>query len=430
MTTIETTAEELPKRITPRQVFAIRNYRLLWGGQIISDFGDSMTQLALLLIINRLTGSVTAMATMSIALALPRLLFGFIAGVYVDRLNRKSLMILSDILRGCIVLGFLLVDSPEKLWLFYLIGFLQGSVATFFEPARSALMPNLLPREGLLAANSISQTSQTIFYTLGSAAAGVFIGSLESYTPIFLVNCFTFLISALFIAQIRLPQVQTEAPRRMTGSLFINQLVEGLKISFGNRLLAGTIAAISLTMLGMGAVNVLMVPLLINDIGIPETWMGATGISQTVGIIISGGLIASLASGVKPTRLVVMGLLGLGISMSAISLAGNIWHIILIQFISAFFIPAITAPTQTILQTAVPDHLRGRIGSARMVVVMIANLTSMGLAGALADLMGARNVFIISGAFAVLGALAAALLFRGASLQLNQPNPSESSSME
>ena len=173
MTTIETSAEDLPKRITPRQVFSIRNYRYLWGGQVISDFGDSMTQLALLLIINRLTGSVSAMATMSIALMLPRLLFGFIAGVYVDRLNRKHLMILSDILRGCFVLGFLLVDSPDKLWLFYLIGFLQGSVATFFEPARSALLPNLLPREGLLAANSIAQTSQTIFYTLGSAAAGV-----------------------------------------------------------------------------------------------------------------------------------------------------------------------------------------------------------------------------------------------------------------
>ena len=136
MSTAEQTAEVPVVKTNARDLFRIRNYRLLWLGQILSDFGDSMTSLALLLMINRLTGSVTAMATMSIVLMLPRLLFGFIAGVYVDRLDRQKLMIYSYVVRGALVLGFLLVNTQEAIWVFYLIGFLQGCVATFFEPSR------------------------------------------------------------------------------------------------------------------------------------------------------------------------------------------------------------------------------------------------------------------------------------------------------
>ncbi|MDH3944615.1 MAG: MFS transporter, partial [Anaerolineae bacterium] len=150
------------KPISGRDLFKIRDFKLLWSGQVISNFGDAMTSLALLLLVNDLTGSTAALATMAIMLAIPSLTFGLIAGVYIDRLDRKRIMIASDLLRGIIVLGFLLVDSPEKVWMLYLFGFLQASVGTFFTPARAALLPNIVPREGLLAANSIAQTSRVI----------------------------------------------------------------------------------------------------------------------------------------------------------------------------------------------------------------------------------------------------------------------------
>jgi MFS family permease len=376
------------------------------------------------------------MATMSIVLIIPRLLFGFVAGVYVDRLDRKKLMVLSDILRGCFVLGFILVDSPDKIWILYLIGFLQGSVATFFEPARMALLPNLIPSQGLLAANSITQTSQTIFFMLGNAAAGVLVGTLSTARPVFIIDAITFFVSAMLVSRIAFEHQAPEKLSSLNGHSFFKQLWDGVKLSFGNRILAGTIAAISLTMLGIGAANVLMVPLLINDIGIPETWMGATGAGQTVGMIISGLLIAGLSSRIKPTRLAGFGLVGFGLTMSMISTASSIWHVILIQFISALFIPAITSSTQTILQVAVPDKLRGRTGAARMVLIMIANLISMGAAGILADTIGARNVFIISGSFAVLGGIAAFIIFHGVTLKPievkaeNEPSPVSSLKQE
>lgn len=416
MTAIDTTSQAR-SQFDLRRLIGIRNYRLVWTGQVISDFGDSMTRLALLLLINRMTGSISAIATLTIVLMLPRLLFGFIAGVYVDRLNRKTLMIVSDVLRGAIVLGFVLVNSPDRIWLLYVIAFMQGAVATFFEPARTALLPNLVPAEGLLAANSVSQTSQNIFYMLGNAAAGVLVGTLDSFIPIFLINSATFFASAILIGRILYRHQAPERFIRLTGQVFFGQLWEGMKISFGNRILFGTIAAMSLTMLGVGAVNVLMIPMLINDLRIPETWLGATNAGQVVGILISGGLIAGLSGRFRSTNLVVVGLLGFGLGTAGIAAAGNVWHIILILFVSGFFIPPITASTQTILQVAVPDKLRGRTSSARMVFIMVSNLISMGMAGVLADAIGARNVFVISGAFAVLGGIAAALIFRGVDVQ-------------
>ena len=404
-----------------RSLLAIRSYRLVWSGQMVSDFSDSLTRMVLLLMINRITGSVASIASLTIVLMLPRLLFGFAAGVFVDRLNRKHLMVLSGILRGAFVLGFLLIDSPERLWLLYLIAFLQGSVATFFEPARMALLPNLVPAEGLLAANSVSMTSQSIFMILGSAAAGVLVGQLDSYAPIFLANSAAFLLSALLIGAIRYQHAPRAQTRDISGRLFLAELWEGIRISFGTRVLLGTIAAIGLTMLGVGATNVLMIPMLVNDLRIPETWLGATNAGEAIGILIGGGLIAALSARFRPTHLVTIGLVGLGAGLAAIAFAENIWHVIAIELLLGMFIPAVNSSTQTILQTAVPDTLRGRTGAARMVLVMLVNLVSMGLAGGLADRMGARNVFILGGACAVLGGIAALMIFRGVDIHPNRP---------
>src|SRR6476660_5322653 len=135
-----------------RDLMKNRNFRFLWLGQVISDFGDSLTNLALLFLINKLTGSTAALATMLIVLTVPQITFGLVAGVYVDRLDRKRIMIVSDLLRGLLVLGFVPVASPNLGWLLYVVAFVQASIGTRFTPARSALLPNIVPAAGLMAA--------------------------------------------------------------------------------------------------------------------------------------------------------------------------------------------------------------------------------------------------------------------------------------
>ena len=202
--TAETTTQYGPKDL----LFRNRNFRFLWLGQIISDFGDSLTNLALLFLINKLVGpeaAPAAIATMLIVLTVPQITFGLISGVYVDRLDRKRLMLFSDFARGVLVLGLVFVSSTDLLWLLYVIAFVQASIGTLFTPARSALIPNIVPTEGLMTANSISQTSRVIFGLLGTASAGILIGIFGIFWPAFVVDACTFFVSFLLISRIVAP---------------------------------------------------------------------------------------------------------------------------------------------------------------------------------------------------------------------------------
>ena len=219
-----------------KDLFKIPDFRYLYGGQVVSNFGDAMTNLALLLLVNALTGSVTALATMAIMLAIPSLTFGLIAGVYVDRLDRKKIMIFSDLFRAIFVLGFLLVDSAEKVWILYLIGFMQSSIATFFNPARGALLPNIIGKDKLLAANSISQTSQIIFGLLGTGVAGLFIGLFDGYREIFLIDAASFFLSLILISRIKYTAQSASADEDVSVEMIFSQLKEGLVLTFNNRI--------------------------------------------------------------------------------------------------------------------------------------------------------------------------------------------------
>jgi len=394
-------------------LFRIRNFNLLWSAQVFSDFSDSITNLAVMLLINHITGSVTAMATMSIFLALPRLVIGLASGVFVDRLDRKRIMVYSNLLRAALVLLFLLVDSPGRMWLLFLIGFLQGSIMTFFTPSRSALLPNLVPTAALLPANSITQTTQVVCAVAGSAAAGALVGLTDLYWPVFALSAAAYLVSFLLIAVIRCNTV----PRKVVHETFslrlvLQNLVRGLRITFGHRLLAGAIVALAITNLGIGAVNVLMVPLMVNTLKIPETWFGLTSGGETTGMLISGLLITALAARFKPPVLIVAGLLGLGLATGAVSLVGNVYQVIIALFLAGLSIPPITASVMTIIQTRVPDEMRGRTSAANNALMTGAQLISMAAAGLLADALGVKVVFLLSGAIVMLAGIVAAFIFR------------------
>ena len=127
-----------------KTLLRIRDFRNLWIGQIVSDFGDGMTLLGLLILTQRLTGSTIALAGVAIASTLPMILFGIPAGALVDRIDRRKAMIFADVGRAIVVAGFIFVRSPDMMWLLYTLAFLQASIATLFTPAKSALILSLI----------------------------------------------------------------------------------------------------------------------------------------------------------------------------------------------------------------------------------------------------------------------------------------------
>ncbi|MCB9422581.1 MAG: MFS transporter [Ardenticatenaceae bacterium] len=409
--------------VSARDLLKIRNFRLLWGGQIISNFGDAVTQLTLVLYINRLTGGDTqSIAWLLIALALPMATLGLVAGVFVDRWNRQRTMIISDLLRGILTLGFVAAAVWEQLWLIYVLAFLHATISSFFSPARGAVIPLVVPKEGLLAANSLSQTTLVFIRVLGTAVAGFLVGTLHTFTPAFLIDAATFFISALFIVRLILPETKVEestAKTTVNTKLILAELSEGIKLIAASRILIGVMAAISITMLGLGAVNVLLAPMLVNEMGLPETWFGGLELAQTLGMILSGATITALAARFKPTSLISTSLIALGVILGFFAAINNIWQMFPALFIIGLTTPPVNAGISTILQTGVENQILGRVTGALHAVIQTSNLLSMFLAGVVAAAVGTRNVFLISGVIVVIAGLASAQIFRG--YQLAQP---------
>ena len=391
-----------------RDLLKITDFRLLWSAQVLSDFGDSLTSLTLLILIQRLTGSTVALAGLMIAIALPTLVFGILAGVYVDRVDRRKAMLVSDLLRGVIVLCFLFVQSAELVPLIYVIAFAQATVGTVFNPARSAFLPAVVGEKRLLAANSVSQTSRIIFGLLGTGAAGVLAAVGTTLAPAFIVDAGTFFVSFLLISRIRTSGVPSA---QETGRVW-PEMRAGFSVMISSRPLRAVLISLSVTMLGLGAVNVLFVPFLLGDLAVSEAFFGAVEASQVAGMVISGGVVAVLAARLRPSSLVSLGLISVGLFVGAISGASAIWHVLALLFFVGLSVGPVQAGANTLSQTLIEDSMRGRVGGAISTLVSAANVTSMGLAGVAAAAIGVRNVFLASGSLVVLAGLLAYWLFR------------------
>ena len=194
---------DAPEPLSIPEVLKIDNYRWLWFGQAVSVAGDSMAHIALILLINNLTGGSTqAIANLLIALGLPMATIGLVAGVFVDRFPRRKIMIWSDIVRGLLVLAFVafVLFGWTNIWYLYTFAFAHAVVNSFFSPARQAITPTIIPTEGLMAANSLGQITMVLFAVIGTAIGGFIVGVFENYWVVFAIDAVTFFLSALFIS--------------------------------------------------------------------------------------------------------------------------------------------------------------------------------------------------------------------------------------
>ena len=392
-----------------RRFFGIRDFRLLFVGQAASNLGDALTSLTLLLLTQRLTGSVTAVAGTAIAIALPQLLFGLLAGVYVDRWDRKRVMIASDLARGLLVLGFVFVTTADDIWLMWGIAFVQATVGAFFNPAKGAYIPRLVAKDDLLAANSLMETSRIAFHLLGTIAAGIYAGTVASLAVLFILDAFTFVGSAVLEMGMR---TDGTPDRRSVAHDVWADAREGVRALLDAPVLKGVVTGAGVTMFGLGAVNVLLVPFVVDTLEVSESWFGAIEAAQVVSMVAAGVLVTLLAKKLHPTNIISGALVAMGLLVAALSPATNVWHLIVVMFAIGWFITPLQASIGTLLQTETSDDMRGRIGSALGTVVTAASVSSMALAGTAAAAIGVRNVFVVAGAITVGAGLLTIRLFR------------------
>ena len=404
-----------PASMGVRDVLRIPSYRNLFAGQAISDIGDGITLLLLLLVINELTGSMAALALMAIAEAVPHFTVGLVAGVYVDRWNRRTVMLAADLLRAGIVLLFAFAAAAGIVPLLYVLAFAQSSVSTFFRPARGALLPRIVPAAGLPAANSLAQASQVIGSVIGAGIAGLLFGTFGSGVVGFAIDAATFLVSFAFVSRIAAEAGRIVGGVEHGGSHrnVLPSLREGLAIVRGSRALSGSLIAAAVSMLGLGAVNVLFVPLVVNDLRVDPTWMAGIELAQTAGMILAAGAVAFIARRLAPTTIITLGLAGIGLCIGLMAGVSAVWQVIILLFVVGWMVTPLQAMLQTIVQTTAGDATRGRVVSLLQASLSTASVASMAIGGILGDLIGIRSVYLAASAIVLLAAVIGWILFRG-----------------
>lgn len=215
-----------------------RNFRRLWLAQIVSEIGDWFYTLSIYTLLLQLTGSASSVALALMLQVLPQTFVGPTAGVVNDRLKRKHVMIAADLIRCGVVLAMMVVRSRSMVWLVYLLLVAETSMTAFFEPARSAVIPNIAAEDEVLLANTLASTTWSVNLMIGAAVGGV-VAAFFGRNTVFILNALSFLTSAVLIGGMRFaePHAEAAAPLRPRDLVDFSPVVEGIRYIRSHRTL-------------------------------------------------------------------------------------------------------------------------------------------------------------------------------------------------
>ena len=391
-----------------------RNFRNLWLGSVISQLGDWFNVIAAAELITRLTDSGIALSYLFLARFLPLFVFSPVAGVLADRFDRKRIMVLSDVLRGVTVLGFLFIHDPGDIWLFYLLTALQFSLSALFTPARGAVLANVVRREELVAANALDSLTWSTMLALGAFLGGV-VAALFGAETAFIADAASFLLSAWFIARIALPKAEQRptadrGPQPERGPSGGGRrpavgrrlaFLDGFRYLWREPFILGVALAKAGGSLVWGAVNVLEIQYA-NDL-FPLPGAARFGVADpgtaTLGLIY---VISGLGTGLGPLfmrrrlgdapRRLVLGI-GLGfvimtLGMVGLAAAGSLGALMAATLVRTVGSGALWVFSSAILQTIVPDRFRGRVFAFEFAALTLTQSIATLSAGVLGDRAG------------------------------------------
>lgn len=379
-----------------------RNYRALWLGQTVSEIGDHFNSIAVLSLALHLTGSGAALGIVMIARVLPAVLAGPVAGVVLDRMDRRKVMLLSDAVRAVVALAHVLLLTWRLPWLLYTLSGMLTFASPFFTSGRSAILPRIARPEELHTANAMTQTTSWLTLAIGTMLGGLSTAQF-GYRGAFVFNAFSFVVSALAIRLLRSPEghFRPEAPageavRESSWQLFR----DGLAYMGRHPLLLG----IGLLQIGWssggGAAQVLFT--LFGEVVFKRgsTGTGLIWSAAGVGLVIGGVFahrIGQRLSFAQYKHAVTLSFLGMGLSYVGFSLMPTIWGAMFFIGLSRIAMGTNSVLNRTILLTCVPDGLRGRVFTSVDALLHASMMLSMGLAGIASMTYTPRQIGVVAG---------------------------------
>jgi predicted MFS family arabinose efflux permease len=276
------TTSAVASPLSPFSVFRNRNFSLLWVGQVVETIGASLTSLAASILVYRLTGSAASVGLMLMASAAPTILVGLMAGVAVDRYDRKRIMVIADVTRAVLVLLIPFLIPFSMAWL-YIIVALSAAVTQFFDPAHEAVLPEIATDEELAAANSLMAISSFGATAIGFAASGL-IASSMSIEWAFYLNAFAYAFSALMIWLARIPALTVTAASGL--SAIGRNLREGVKVLMGTPILRSLFLVFAIVFVAFGLSNTLLLPFALQALHASEFEYGVQEAVTSVGFVV------------------------------------------------------------------------------------------------------------------------------------------------
>jgi MFS family permease len=402
------------------RVLRQRNFALLWLGSFVSKLGDFVLFVGLPYEVYRLTGSTLATAGTALAFLVPNILLGSVAGVFVDRWDRRRLMLAVNLLQAAAILPLLLVGALG-LWVVYLVLAVESSLSQLVSPAQVALVPSLLigGEEDLLTANALTGVGQHLARLIGPAVGGLIV-TAGGLAAVGAVDSVSFVASAGMLALIRsqprqprpsdsLEHVALSAWRRLA-----REWREGLRAVLRQPVLRALLVFAVITAIGEGLTSALFVAWVVGPLHSDGTGYGWVLSTQAIGGLAGALVIARLGARLQPLRLLIWGALGFG----AIDLVLFTYPVLYPHIAPALVMlvivgvpgAAIGAAATTLQQSQSKDSQRGRVVGAIGAVAGVGALVGAIGAGVLGEFLPVILLLVVQGSGYLVGGTAVALL--------------------
>jgi MFS family permease len=403
-TSAQASSEGGPALLRPLR---IRDFRLLFTGETVSVLGDQFHFVALTWLALQLTGSGLALGTVLMTAAIPRAAFMLLGGAFSDRFSPRTLMLLSNAIRGVAVgiLAALVLSERAELWHLYVLAGIFGIVDAFFYPAMNTIVPMLVPERQLAPANALVQSSMQVMGLIGPAVAGAFIGLVQT-GPAFAIDAASFGVAAVAIALIAGGRRSAPPSTELRPSM-VQTIAEGLRAAWADKVVRSMvilIAAFNFAFTGPMSVGLAVL--------VDQHFAGG---SAAFGVLLSafggGALVGAVVSGSVP-RLPRLGTIfmaiaiALGIGLALIGLAPSLPVALVILAAMGVLVGFINVQAIAWLQVRIPEELRGRVMSLVTLGSVGLAPVSLAIAGALVDVGAVTLTFVVAGTIVVAAAIA------------------------
>lgn len=400
--------------------FRQRDFSLLWFAGLISMIGNWMLSVALPVAVYQMTESTLAIGGMLLSRTIPAILFSSVAGVYVDRWERRRTMVVVNLLLAASILPLLLVRSPEWLWLIYLVSAVQSTLGQFFGPAENAMLPLLSKPELLVSANALNALNNNLARLIGPAVGGL-VAPLLGLDGVVAFDVITYLIAALLIALISVTSHPGKQKNDKASGAFnlrhvFEEWAEGMRFIWRNRTVRILFIMDAIPSIGESVMSVLFVPFITEVVRGGTEHVGGLMSSQAVGGLIGGALISTIAPRFKTARLLGWSAVLFGLADFALF---NYFHFFeSVAFAYLFIMLAgplavgMGASFSTLIQQNVADSHRGRVFGAFGLTSSVFTLIGIGIGSFGGDRFGIVPVINIQAYGYVLIGLICLLAFR------------------